>query len=120
LRDAIPSGEYTGWLALDPDDSARVVAGAGAQMREVIPFPLTNSAGSVRVADGRQAIVVNVYTEPAHRRRGLARLLMNEVIQWARDTRVESLVLHAAPDGRPLYDQLGFQSTNEMRYMPDL
>ena len=89
-------------------------------MRKVIPFPLTNSAGSMRVGDGRQAIVVNVYTEPTHRRRGLARLLMDEVIQWARDMRVESLVLHAAPDGRPLYDQLGFQSTNEMRYMRDL
>jgi hypothetical protein len=41
---------------------------------------------------------------------------MREVLEWARAERIESLVLHAAPDGRPLYEQLGFVATNEMRY----
>jgi GNAT superfamily N-acetyltransferase len=117
LRQAIPSGEYIGWLAILSGRSDDVVAGAGVQVRRVLPFPLPRADGRVEVAQGRQAIVLNVYTEPAFRRRGLAHRLMQEVLAWARTARIESLVLHAAPDGRPLYEQLGFAPTNEMRFM---
>jgi GNAT superfamily N-acetyltransferase len=96
------------------------VAGAGVQVRRVLPFPRRWPDGRADVAHGLQAIVLNVYTEPAFRRRGLARRLMHEVLAWARQAQIESLVLHAAPDGRHLYEQLGFAATNEMRFMGDL
>jgi GNAT superfamily N-acetyltransferase len=63
---------------------------------------------------------VNVYTEQAWRRRGVARFLMEALMQWARDERLDSLILHASTDGRPLYEQLGFEPTNEMRYVSPL
>jgi GNAT superfamily N-acetyltransferase len=115
---AIPAGEYVGWLAHPADDRARIVAGAGAQVRRVLPFPFRGpgSPAGGGVGQGRQAIVLNVYTEPAFRRRGLARLLMNETIAWARGSGIETLVLHAAPDGKPLYESLGFVPTTEMRF----
>ena len=110
LLDAMPRGEYVGWVA---EADGRIVAGAGVQVRRVLPFPA--HAGHAAIAEGRQAIVINVYTEPAHRRRGLARQLMEAVIAWSRAERIESLVLHAAPDGKHLYESLGFVPTNEMR-----
>jgi GNAT superfamily N-acetyltransferase len=93
-----------------PDDPANVIGGAGVQLRRVLPFP--EGAG---VAEGRQAIVINVYTEPAWRRRGVARSLMEAILTWARAADLESLVLHASAEGRGLYQQLGFVDTNEMR-----
>ena len=45
---------------------------------------------------------------------------MHEVLAWARQARIEGLVLHAAPAGRALYEQLGFAATNEMRFTGDL
>ena len=120
LRQAIPSGEYLGWLASLASRPGDVVAGAGVQVRRVLPFPLRWPDGRADVAHGRQAIVLNVYTERGFRRRGLARRLMQEVLAWARAVQIESLVLHAAPDGRALYEQLGFSATNEMRFMGDL
>jgi GNAT superfamily N-acetyltransferase len=120
LRDAIPRGEYLGWLAYPAEAPERAVAGAGVQVRRVLPFPQRSPDGHVEVAQGRQAIVLNVYTEPAFRRRGLARQLMTEILRWAGTVRLESLVLHAAPDGRHLYEELGFVATNEMRFMGDL
>ena len=120
LRQAIPSGEYLGWLASLASGPGDPVAGAGVQIRRVLPFPRQRPDGQVDVAHGLQAVVLNVYTEPAFRRRGLARRLMQEVLAWARQARVESLVLHAAPDGRALYEELGFAATNEMRFMGDL
>lgn len=52
------------------------------------------------------------------RRRGLARMLLQHVMTFARAEGVESLVLHASRDGRPLHEQLGFAATNEMRLAP--
>jgi GNAT superfamily N-acetyltransferase len=116
LETAMPRGEYVGWLVVTTSDSSRVVAGAGVQVRRVLPFPQRDAEGGSTIAEGRQAIVVNVYTEPEFRRRGLARALMQAVLAWARSVKLESLVLHAAPDGEPLYRALGFVPTNEMRF----
>lgn len=120
LRDAMTRGEYFGWVVSPRDELDRVVAGAGVQVRRVLPFPRRGKNGREDVSYGRQAIVLNVYTERQFRRQGLARALMHEVLEWARTTGVESLVLHGAPDGRPLYEALEFAATNEMRFMGDI
>ena len=120
LREAIPRGEYLGWLASPEEEPARIVAGAGLQTRRVLPFPYHRADGSVHVAWGAQAVVINVYTEPEYRRQGYGRRLMKEVLDWARAVELESLVLHAAPAGRALYEELGFIDTTEMRFSGDL
>ena len=120
LQAAMPRQDYLGWVACVAEAPERVVAGAGVQVRRVLPFPRRLPDGRTDIAHGGQAIVLNVYTEPSFRRRGLARQLMAEVLRWARSVRLESLVLHAAPDGRALYEELGFVATNEMRFMGDL
>lgn len=115
LQRTIGSGEYVGWLAALVAEPATVVAGVGMVLRRVLPHP-RDAIGGTLVAEGRQGLIVNVYTEKAWRRRGLARRLMEEAIAWAGDNNLESLILHAAPAGRPLYERLGFLPTNEMRY----
>jgi GNAT superfamily N-acetyltransferase len=71
---------------------------------------------TTEVATGPQGLIVNVFTERAWRRRGLAKMLMEQVIDGARTAGVSHLVLHASAEGRPLYEALGFRPTNEMRY----
>ncbi len=115
LRDALTRGEYVGWLALPPDDDT-VVGGVGAQRRLVLPHPVRRPDGAIGVGEGRHAIVLNVFTEPAWRRRGVAEVLMRHVLRWAEAERLDRLVLHASDEGRPLYARLGFVATNEMRY----
>ena len=112
LEPMLQSGEYVGWLAAPPEDPQRVVAGAGCQRRQVLPHLKTADV----VAEGRHAIVLNVYTEPEWRRRGLGERLMQEVLAWARRERLDRLVLHASTAGRSLYQRLGFVASNEMRY----
>jgi GNAT superfamily N-acetyltransferase len=110
LSGAMQTGEYISWVATD--ESGEIVAGAGLQLRPMLPRP-TDDGGEL--IDGPQALVLNVYTEPAWRRRGIARLLMQELVNWTAQNGVKSVVLHAAPAGRPLYEKLGFVATNEMR-----
>lgn len=58
---------------------------------------------------------MNVSAEPAWRRKGIARMLMLELMAFSAQTAVESLVLYASAERRPLSEKLGFQATNEMR-----
>jgi GNAT superfamily N-acetyltransferase len=120
VREAIARDEYLGWLAFPVATPDYAVAGAGVQLRRVLPFPRRHSDGRCDIAEGRQAVVLNVYTEPAFRRRGFARRLLAEILNWARLSGLESLVLYATPDGRPLYEQLGFVAANEMRFAGEL
>jgi GNAT superfamily N-acetyltransferase len=119
LGQAIPAGEYVGWMASAVDRPDVVVAGAGVQRRRILPHPLIVGERP-SVAHGHQAIVLNVFTERSWRRRGLAAMLMHHVIDWARSSDIETLVLHASDDGRQLYEKLGFVQTNEMRYVHSL
>jgi GNAT superfamily N-acetyltransferase len=113
FEEAIPSGEYLGWLASPTTASSEIIAGAGLQLRRVLPHPDPRRGD---VALGRQGVVLNVYTERAWRRRGLAAPLMQHVLNWATANGVTSLVLHASHDARSLYEKLGFVPTNEMRF----
>jgi GNAT superfamily N-acetyltransferase len=114
------TGEYVRWLASTRESPRTDVAGAGVQRRQVFPHPRRQADGSVVVASGRHAIILNVFTEPPWRRQGVAELLMRHILEWARCERLDRLVLHASAEGRPLYERMGFVPTNEMRFAAEL
>ena len=119
FQSALPRGEYLAWLVEPESSRGEVVAGAGLQLRPALPS-IRRRGDAAEVATGPQGMVLNVFTERAWRRRGLAKLVMEHVIAGARETGVSHLVLHASSEGRPLYEAIGFTSTNEMRYTGDL
>ena len=105
LRQAMPAGTYRGWLAETKD--GRIAAGAGVT---IVPWP-----GAPRDPALRRGWVQNVYTEPEFRRRGLARRLMEVLVEWCRAEGFHTVSLHASREGRGLYESMGFRVTNEMR-----
>ncbi|MEO8028397.1 MAG: GNAT family N-acetyltransferase [Bryobacteraceae bacterium] len=105
FRERLADGRYQAWFI--EDATGHAAAGVGLSLIEYVPGP--------RDPQPRRPLVVNVYTEPEYRRRGLARLLMDELIGWCRAQGFPSVVLHASDDGRRLYESLGFIPTNEMR-----
>lgn len=116
LRSMFEHNQYVGWLASPHDQAEKIVAGAGVTLRKVAPHPQPGVDGKFDIVSGRQAIIQNVFTEPEWRRQGLGTLLMKEIIAWSKKTGIESLVLHASEEGRPLYEKLGFITTTEMRF----
>jgi GNAT superfamily N-acetyltransferase len=111
LAKALVSGEYVGWVAEITASSRLVIGGAGVQFRPLLPR--TDPSGQFLLA-GREGLILNVYVDPAHRHRGVARRLMDTVIHWAPGVGIVRLVLHASPAGRRLYESLGFLASNEM------
>lgn len=105
VRQKLETGEYLGWFAVAPDQS--VAAGAGLWLLDWFPHRLDR--GSLR------GYLLNVYTEPAFRRRGLARQLVQVALDHCRERGITIATLHASDEGRPLYESMGFKQTNEMR-----
>jgi len=110
---ALADGRAVAWVAESVDGARAIVGGAVLQLRELLPRPLP---GGDRLLRGPQGLILNVFTERLWRRRGVAAALMRELLEWCRSNGIESLVLHASDEGRPLYEKLGFTATNEMRY----
>jgi GNAT superfamily N-acetyltransferase len=103
LTTAIADGSFRAWLATDGD---RVVAG-GAVV--ISPWP-----AHPYDLECRRATILNVYTDPQYRRRGIARRVMQAIISWCRREGFARVTLHASDDGRHLYESVGFEASNEM------
>ncbi len=103
LRHAIPAHTYRGWMAV-ADDGA-IAAGGGLIVIPWPPGPMT--------MDPRCGFIFNVYTDPAHRKQGLARRLMDAIHEWCRAEGIERVVLNASTFGKPLYEAMGYVVTDE-------
>jgi GNAT superfamily N-acetyltransferase len=105
LEEKMVSGDYLAWLTITQGNL--VVAGAGLWLMD---WP-AHMVG----ACARRGNILNVYTEPEFRRRGLARWVTEAALNWCKSNGVDFVILHASPQGRALYESLGFQTSNEMR-----
>ena len=69
---------------------------------------------------GARWVAVNaVETAPAARRRGLAKLVMDALLEWAEEQGATDVLLEVTPDNAPaiaLYDALGFTTHHEYHY----
>ena len=104
LAAALANGSLRGWLA---SAGEQIVAG-GVVL--ISPWPSHPYDGQCR-----RATILNMYTDPRYRRQGIAGRLMQTMIDWCREEGFVHVTLHASDKGRPLYESLGFESTNEMR-----
>ena len=56
----------------------------------------------------------NVYVEVDYRRQGIATQLTKKAIFYLDSLDCTHAILHASPDGKPVYESLGFMPKNEM------
>ena len=105
LFELMPAGTYVAWVvdAKGENGPAGIVSGGGATL---IPWP-----PGPRYSGSRLAFVYNVYTEPAHRGRGLARRGMDTIHEFCRAEGIGSVALNASTFGQPLYEALGYHVT---------
>ncbi|WP_200304586.1 GNAT family N-acetyltransferase [Streptomyces adelaidensis] len=81
----------------------------GGVTRVMVAAPDGSLAARGQIAPtGRTAVVDQIETSPAHRRRGLGTLVMRTLAQAAAELGAETGVLGGTPDGRALYESLGW------------
>ena len=103
-RSALADGSHTAYLVFDGD----VFVGAGGVSYYAVMPTYHNPTG-------RKAYILNMYTRPAYRRRGIAARTLDLLVQDARGRGVHAISLEATSMGRPLYEAYGFvPMTSEM------
>jgi len=100
------SGDYLGWFATV---EGVVAGGVGLWLMDWLPHLI--GTGKPR------GNIVNVYTRAEYRRRGIARALVQQALTWCRESGITYVILHASPEGRSIYESMGFHATNEMRIL---
>jgi GNAT superfamily N-acetyltransferase len=104
LEEALSNGSFRSWLAMIENK----IVGGGAVLLSAWPAHPYDLLC-------RRATILNVYTYPEYRRRGVARALMHVMLEWCKNEGFPAVFLHASEQGRPLYESLGFEPANEMR-----
>jgi GNAT superfamily N-acetyltransferase len=103
VQGKLAEDRYIGWLA---SEDGRTAGGAGLWLMEFPPHFLQ--------VEPVRAYLLNFYTAPEFRGRGLAKTLLKEAVYEGRRRGCEVVTLHASKFGRPIYEKDGFKQTNEM------
>ena len=101
-RDYFLSGDQTTVLALDGDN---VVGCASMSYMRIMP--------TFSHPTGKRAHLMNVYTRNEYRRQGIARKMVQMLIDDAWNRGATEISLDATTMGRPLYESLGFTDSKE-------
>ena len=105
---ALRDGTHTAYLVYDGD---RLVGAGGVSYFEVLP--------TYHNPTGQKAYIMNMYTDPACRRRGVARRTLDLLVRDARGRGVTALSLDAPAMGRPLYEAYGFVRMDAEMELPE-
>ena len=65
-----------------------------------------------------RAYLLNFYTAPEARGRGLATQLLQHAVDECKKANVRVITLHASKFGKPIYEKFGFAQNNEMILKP--
>lgn len=91
-------------------DEKRFVASGGVSFFQVMP--------TYHNVSGKKAYIMNIYTEPAYRRRGIAYKILDLLVSDVRSKEITSISLEATEAGRPLYEKYGFVKMDDEMELP--
>jgi len=106
LGSHVPDGRFRVWVA---DAAGEMVGMAGLVVVDRPPHPRSRRAP--------EAMVFNVMTTPAWRRRGVGRAVMEAVIADGRALGCRRLLLRTSDEGSHLYAGLGFADPGNWRQL---
>lgn len=68
--------------------------------------------------NGNKAYIMNMYTSPCYRRKGIAYKTLDLLVLSAKERGISSISLEATEMGRPLYEKYGFVKMNDEMELP--
>jgi len=102
----LADGTFVSWLALDGD---RIIGTSGMSFVEKPPY--------FSCPTGKIGLLSSMYTDPNYRRRGIAKELLNRVVEEARSYGCGAVQITASDMGVLLYTDFGFvKNGNFMQY----
>lgn len=97
---ALCDGTHVAYYVFDRDEKNLFVGTGGVSFYQVMP--------TYHNPSGRKAYIMNMYTVPAYRRKGIAYHTLDLLVREAKERGVTAISLEATDMGRPLYEKYGF------------
>ena len=98
---------HCAYLVFDKD---RFVGAGGVSFYRVMP--------TYHNPTGGKAYIMNMYTHPEYRRKGIALHMLDLLVKEARQAGIGFISLEATEMGRPLYEKYGFVKMNDEMALP--
>lgn len=108
LEQHIKNGTFKAWIA---DVDGQIVCCSGLM---IVDYP----PGYMASSDGQEGYILNIFTLPEWRGKGLASLIMEEIVNYMRKHKINRATLHTTEEARALYERHGFRATHtEMEWL---
>lgn len=104
---ALRDGSHIAYLVFDED---RFVGAGGVSFFQVMP--------TYHNPSGNKAYIMNMYTHPEYRRKGVALKTLDLLVKDAKNKGVTAISLEATDMGRPLYEKYGFINMDHEMELP--
>jgi ribosomal protein S18 acetylase RimI-like enzyme len=117
VRERLTDGRYVGLFLVDPatatatEENETLLAACGIFFQDFPPHYLDPAP--------LRAYLLNFYTAPQARGRGLATQLLQHAVDECHARNVRVITLHASKFGKPVYEKFGFLRNNEMILKPE-
>ncbi|MDE7432692.1 MAG: GNAT family N-acetyltransferase [Lachnospiraceae bacterium] len=107
-KKALSDGTHIAYLIFD---KSRFVGAGGVSFFRVMP--------TYHNPSGNKAYIMNMYTHPEYRRKGIAYKTLDMLVKDTRDKGIMAISLEATDMGRPLYEKYGFKRMNDEMELPE-
>lgn len=107
-QSALKDDTHVAYLIFDED---KFVGAGGISYFKVMP--------TYHNPTGRKAYIMNMYTKPEYRRKGIAIKTLDLLVQDAKKRGITAISLEATAMGRPLYEKYGFIAMNDEMELPN-
>lgn len=105
---ALSDGSHIAYLVFD---ESGCIGTGGVIFFQVIP--------TYHNPSGKKAYIMNMYTNPKYRRKGIAYKTLDMLIKEIKSKGISSISLEATDMGRPLYEKYGFVKMNSEMELPE-
>jgi len=106
-RNALRNDTHVAYLIFDED---KFVGAGGISYFQVMP--------TFHNPTGRKAYIMNMYTKPEYRRKGIAYKTLDLLVSDAKSKGITAISLEATDMGRPLYEKYGFVGMSSEMELP--
>jgi GNAT superfamily N-acetyltransferase len=100
---SLKSEEFISWIA---DYENKLAGLSGMVIRE--------QPGNFELPNGKTGYILNIFTIKEFRRKGIATLLMQKLIEEARQKKLDRVELRATHDGEAVYRKIGFTEPHDL------
>lgn len=104
---ALRDGMHIGYLIFD---GSRFAGSGGISFFRVMP--------TCHNPSGKKAYIMNLYTAPEYRRKGIAYETLDRLVREAKSRGITAISLETTDMGRPLYEKYGFVQMKDEMELP--